>query len=126
MNQLFALTTLALLSLGLPTLYSKDVSFTFRNSSEHVLDWVELEDARINPIGGAMNRGKFKTTNGLIWKNDLKAKLTLVDNKTGHRYTIPLSFEDVTKAIKAGTCDHVIVTITDYDKALVTCERRPK
>jgi hypothetical protein len=126
MRSLFLFTTVALLSLGHSTLQSKEVTFTFRNGSEHALDWVYLEDAKIDPIGGVLLPGVFKTTGGLAWKNDETAKLTFVDRKTRQPYAISLSFKEANKAIKAGTCDHVIVTITDYDKAVVTCERRPK
>jgi hypothetical protein len=107
-------------------LFTKTVAFSFRNDSPHRLDWVGLEDTHLNPIGGVLRPGIFKTSLGTAWGNEDNATLKFIDEKTRQPYVIALSFAEATKAVKAGTCDHVIVSIRDYDKAVVLCELRPR
>jgi hypothetical protein len=98
------------------------VVFTFRNESQHTLNWVSLEEAKIEPVGGVLSPGDFKTTLDLVWKNDKVAKLTFIDYQTRKPYSIPISFEEVTRDIVSGKCRHVVVSILSYDTARVGCK----
>ncbi len=100
----------------------RTVVFSFANKSEHRLNWVSLEEARINPIGGALSPGVFKTTVDQVWRNDVRARVTFIDFETRSPHSIPISFAEVDKHIQAGQCRHVIITILDYHKATVRCE----
>ena len=101
----------------------RTVTFTFKNESQHRLNWVSLSEAKIDPVGGVMSPGGFKTTVDLVWENDTTAKLTFVEFETRKPHSIAISFEEVTRQIQTGKCRRVVVAILDYDKALVSCEK---
>ena len=100
----------------------RTVTFTFKNESQHRLNWVSLVGAKIDPVGGVMSPGVFKTTVDLVWANDTTAKLTFVEFESRKPHSIEISFEEATRQIQAGKCRRVVVAILDYDKARVSCE----
>ncbi len=100
----------------------RTVAFTFENKSEHRLNWVSIQGAKIDPIGGVLSPGVFKTTVDQVWRYDPSAIVTFIDFETREPYRVPISFEEVNTRIRAGQCRRVVVTIFDYDRATVRCE----
>ncbi len=100
----------------------RTVVFTFENKSEHRLNWVSIQGAKIDPIGGVLSPGVFKTTVDQVWRYDPSAIVTFIDFETREPYRVPISFEEVNTRIRAGQCRRVVVTIFDYDRATVHCE----
>lgn len=101
------------------------VDFTFRNESVHSLDWLRLDGAKANPIGGITSPGIEKLSLSIPWYYEDSVVVTFVDNYTRQRYRITADCRAVNAALKKGACRGIILAILDYDKVEVRCEERP-
>jgi hypothetical protein len=69
-----------------------------------------------------MAPGTMKTTISVPWPAETSAVITFIDWNTKERFTLNVSFPEISDLVSAGQCKHVVFVIEEYDRGSVRCE----